>query len=307
MHLNGPIYFAKVDLTPEIPLHVFLVKGANYAVWIDSGIKPMFGQFCEVMQEANVSDHDLRFILHTHSHHDHIGCNAQLKDKTDCLIAAPGYYAKWHADFEEHLRGFARPFPELIPDSPEVREEVFGPMDAPRPLDLHTQEGDVFDLGGGVTLRAYSFPGHLMAELGWFEASTRTLILGDAITGLDWPLIQGHVTVKGYRDSVEKIRRLIGTLNVRQVVFAHFPPMSPEEAEFLLDRAHVYIDSIEVFLLRRLAAESTATLESLWKALCSGMNKRLEFRALGTVDAHLKDLMERGIVREIGYQSYALK
>ena len=239
-HVDGPIYQAKVMLSEQVPLHVYLVKGAEYAVWIDSGIKSMFPQLVETMQEAGVSDGDLRFILHTHSHHDHIGCNAQLKDRTGCLIAAPAYYAAWHADFERHYQEFARPFPDLIPDTPALRDEVLSILDEPRPLDLFTVEGVTFNLGGGVSLTAYSFPGHMRAELGWFEESTRTLILGDAITGLDWPLFHSHLTVQGYRDTLVKIGRLVDELQVERVLFAHFPPMTPDEAAKLL----VYADAV---------------------------------------------------------------
>jgi hypothetical protein len=75
--------------------------------------------------------------------------------------------------------------------------EVLGILDAPCTLDVLTGEGVQFNLGGDVSLHAFSLPGHMLAELGWFESSTRTLILGDAITGLDWPLFHSHLTVQG--------------------------------------------------------------------------------------------------------------
>ncbi len=177
---QGPIFQAKTMLSDVIPLHVYLVRGANYAVWIDSGVKAMFPQLVEVMGRAGVANADLRFVLHTHSHHDHIGCNAQLHARTGCLVAAPANYAAWHADFEQHYQEFARPFPHLIPDTPDLRDEVLSILDAPHPLDLIIDEGVRFNLGGGVTLTAHSLPGHMLAEFGWFEESTRTLILGDA-------------------------------------------------------------------------------------------------------------------------------
>lgn len=307
MHINGPIYAAKVQLTDVIPLHVFLIKGAHYAVWIDSGIKPMFPQFLEVMAEAGVRNDDLRFVLHTHSHHDHIGCNAQIKDKTGCLLAAPARYAAWHADFETHLNEFARPFPDLVPDTPELRDEVLSILDSPRPLDLFTDEGSQFNLGGGVSLRAYSFPGHMLAELGWFESSTQTLILGDAITGIAWPLFHGHLTVQGYRDTLAKIRRLMPELGVRQVLMAHYPPMTAPEVNALIDKAHDYIDSIEVLLIRLLAGAASVTLETLWTETCKQMERRHEFRSLSMVAAHIQDLMARNLVREVSAQTYALR
>jgi hydroxyacylglutathione hydrolase len=306
-HLGGPIYQAKIMLSEEIPLHVYLVKGADYAVWIDSGIKSMFPQLVETMQEAGVKDGDLRFILHTHSHHDHIGCNAQLKDRTGCLIAAPAYYAAWHADFERHYQEFARPFPDLIPDTPALRDEVLGILDEPRPLDLFTVEGVTFNLGGGASLTGYSFPGHTLAELGWFEASTHTLILGDAVTGLDWPLFHSHLSVQGYRDTLVRIGRMLDELQVERVLFAHFPPMGPDEVARLLVYAATYINEIESTLIRILASQSTVTLEKLWSDLCARMERQQEFRSLNMVFAHMTDLQVRGLVREEESGVYSLR
>jgi glyoxylase-like metal-dependent hydrolase (beta-lactamase superfamily II) len=304
---NGPIYRATLQLTPAIPLYVHLVKGAHYAVWIDSGVKAMFPQLVEVMASAGVRDGNLRFVLHTHSHHDHIGCNAQLKRRTGCLIAAPGYYAHWHADFERHYQEFARPFPELVPDTPALREEVLGILDAPCTLDVLTEEGVQFNLGGDVSLHAFSLPGHMLAELGWFESSTRTLILGDAITGLDWPLFHSHLTVQGYRDTLDKIRRSMSALSVERVLFAHFPPMRPDDVERLLDKAAAYIDAIEVTMIRLLAERDSITLEALWTGVCERMHRTREFRSLNMVHAHVQDLIARGLIVEVVPQAYRLR
>lgn len=303
---NGPIYQVNNRLNDFVLLNVYLIKGTDYAVWIDSGIKSMFSLFVETMQHAGVADSQLRFILHTHSHHDHIGSNAQLKDKTGCLIAAHPFYARWHADFEFQYNDFARPFPHLIPNTPEIRAEVFDILDKPRPLDLFVDEGVQFNLGGGVNLRAYSLPGHLMAELGWFEESTRTLILGDAVTMLEGPQFHSHLTVQGYRNSLDKIGRLLKELNVALVVFAHFMPMRPPEVEKLLVDAHAYIDAVETLMIRILAGQPTATLEQLWTDTCARMERRQEFRSLNMVNAHIQDLIQRGIVRQVANETFTL-
>ena len=300
--LNGPIYQVKTRLSDAISLHVHLVKGTDYAVWIDSGINALLPQLIETMARAGAAD--LRFVLHTHSHHDHIGSNGQLIEHTGCLIAAPAHYAAWHADFERHYQEFARPFPRLVPDTPALREEVLGILDSPHKLDLHIDEGIKFDLGGGVTLEAWSLPGHMLAELGWFEASTRTLILGDAITGLDWPLFHSHLSVRAYRETLGKIRRLLPRLGVEQVLFAHFPPMRPPEVETLLDKAAAYIDEIETTMLVILEDYEQTTLETLWDQTCARMGRMREFRALNMVFAHVRDLIEREMVREVAPECY---
>lgn len=307
IEFNGPIYQAKTDLTEAIPLHVYLVKGDHYAVWIDSGVKAMFPQLVDVMEQAGIADRDLRFILHTHSHHDHMGCNAQLQDKTGCLIAAHRHYAAWHADFEQHYNEFARPFPHLVADTEELRDEVLSILDEARPLDILLEEGVTFNLGGGVSLEAIWLPGHLLAEFGWYETSTNTLILGDAVTGLDWPIFHSHLSVQGYRDSLEKIRRVVAERDVNQVLFAHFPPMAAGEVDELLAKAHAYIDEIETTMIRIFASKESVTLAELWAGTCARLEREQEFRSLNMVDAHIQDLIERGLVREIAKETYKLR
>jgi glyoxylase-like metal-dependent hydrolase (beta-lactamase superfamily II) len=303
---NGPIYQAHVQLAEWAALNVYLVKGAQYAVWIDSGVKSMLPLFLETMQRAGVRNQDLRFILHTHSHHDHMGCNASLKKQTGCLIAAPSHYAAWHADFERHYNEFARPFPHLMPDTPELRAEVLDILDAPAPLDLFIDEGVQFNLGGGVRLRAFSLPGHLLAELCWFEESTRTLILGDAVTMLEGPVFHSHLSVSGYRSSLDKLRRLLDDLNVALVVFGHFPPMPPPQVRDLIAAAHIYINAVETTIFRIIAAQQTVTLEHVWRETCNRMERAQEFRSLNMVNAHLHDLTERGICHQVAPETYAI-
>jgi glyoxylase-like metal-dependent hydrolase (beta-lactamase superfamily II) len=306
IEFNGPIYRASINLTEEIPLHVHLVQGSEYAVWIDSGIKSMLPLLEETMAQVGVTPGKLRFILHTHSHHDHMGCNAQLQDKTGCLIAAHPHYTGWHADFEQHYQAFARPLPHLVPDTPELRDEVLSVLDEPRPLDLLIGEGVQFNLGGGVSLKAFSFPGHMLAEFGWFEASTRTLILGDAITGLEWPLFHSHLSVQGYRDSLAKIKQVIIEMNVQQVLFAHFPPMQAGDIDSLLAKATAYINEIETTMIRILAGQDKVTLQTVWAETCHRMERQQEFRALNTVYAHIQDLLARRFIQEVDTETYQL-
>ena len=304
---NGPIYQARIQMAPWAPLNVYLVKGSQYAVWIDSGINSMFPLFVETMQRAGVADGDLKFILHTHSHHDHMGSNGQLKKRTGCLIAAPAHYAAWHADFERHYHEFARPFPHLMPDTPELRQEVFEILDEAAPLDLFVDEGVQFNLGGGVTLRAYSLPGHLLAELGWFEESTRTFILGDAVTMLEGPFFHSHLSVQGYRDTLRKLDRLIDELDARLVLMAHFEPMRPDAVHALIVKAHAYVDEIEATMIRLVASQATMTLEQLWRGTCRQLRRKEEFRALNMVNAHVQDLLARGVLAEVAPETYAIR
>jgi len=291
--INPHITAISIALTDTIPLHVYMVKGDDKAFLIDSGIKSMHGEIMEMIQQTDVK---LKSILHTHSHHDHIGGNAQLIEKTGCQIIAPKAHAHWHEDWDAHYNEFARPFPEIFSDTQALRDEVFGIMDAPHKVDAFCKEGDVFKLGNNIELTCFMFSGHLLEEAGWYESKTKTLILGDVITLLDAPFIHGHLTVQGYRDSLKKLKNLIENKPVDQILMAHFPPMAPTAFKNLIQQAAAYIDTLESTIIN-LLKEAPLSLKALWVKTCDAMGKAHEFRSLSTVHAHIKDLQAKGIVR----------
>lgn len=304
---DAPIYRTSAMLANSIPLHVHLVKGERYSVWIDTGVSSMFPAMLTTMAAAGVDPDSLRFVLHTHSHHDHIGCNGQLRRSTGCLIAADSAYAHWHANFETHYQEFARPFPWLVPDTPELREEVLSILDEPVPVDIEVAEGVTFDLGGETRLHAIALPGHMLAEYGWWESGSNVLILGDAVTGLDWPIFHSHLDVAAYRASLDKLRHVLVERHIRHVALAHFPDMDPEHFMALLDAADSYIDAIETTILDVLSASGSASLATLWRTTCRRHERAEDFRALNMVNAHLVDLEKRGMVMAKGDHLYALR
>lgn len=299
------------SLTDVIALHVPMVVGQRASAVIDTGVKPMFAQLRALAEETGVgragTKRGLQWILHTHSHHDHIGCNARMQDAFGSLIAGPGYYAAWHEDFERHYHEFARSCPDLVPDTPELRAEVLDILDEPRPLDIHLGPGDVIDLGGGVQLEAIEASGHMISELAYFERSTSTLILGDAITGLDWPIFHSHLDVSAYRSTLDRLQALIPARHVTQVQAAHYGRMTPAETLTLIERARVYVDDVEASVLSELAGARRVSLEQIWTGVCSAMGRIREFRALNMIRAHLADLEARGLCRAVGKFEYELR
>ena len=290
--INAHIAGVTFQLTKTIPLNVYIVKGESGAVLIDSGINKMHDDLLQMVKSSGLP---LLAILNTHSHHDHIGGNAALQKATGCQIIAPQTYAHWHHDWEAHYQEFARPFPDVFTDNEALRQEVFGIMDAPHRVDHFCIEGTAWDLGGGVELECLMFSGHMLEEAGWLEKKTKTLILGDVITLLDVPFIHGHLSVSGYRSSLKKLKQLAEEDLLETVLMAHFKPMDKKAFLQLITQAEAYLNLLEKTILN-ICQEGLTDLEKIWIAFIEKLDKQEEFRSLSTVDAHLKDLKERGIL-----------
>ena len=302
--INRRLWEAAAELSPGIPLQVYLVKGDRFSVWIDSGVSDMFPLLQQAMDKARVDPTDLRFILHTHPHHDHIGCDAQMRKFTGCLIAAQGRYAHWHSDFERHYQEYARAFPELIPDSPGLRSEILGRLDAEHPVDVLINREFHLDLGG-LNLEAYRFSGHMAAELAWHLPEIRTMIFGDTITLLDAPFIQAHSTVKGYRNTLKQIGDLADELGIEKAYFSHYPPHSREELKTLIAKAGDYLDRLDTIILNLVIGYGEISLEALWEEVADTLEKQKDYRSLATVYAHVQELIDQEKIRAVEKHLYS--
>jgi glyoxylase-like metal-dependent hydrolase (beta-lactamase superfamily II) len=138
----------------------------------------------------------------------------------------------------------------------------------------------------------------------YYERSSRTLLLGDAVTGLDWPFIHGHLRPAAYRASLRKLRGLAQSLPIERALLAHYPAMDGPEFVELLGRAEAYLDRFDATVAAQLHG-APADLETVWRGVCAALGKQLEFRGLATVDAHLRDLVARGLAARVGPDRYA--
>jgi glyoxylase-like metal-dependent hydrolase (beta-lactamase superfamily II) len=206
-------------------------------------------------------------------------------------------------DHRRHLREFALHHPEVIA---ETAEDLASTLDGETRVDLVVDEGFVLRLGRHVELQAVSLPGHMPAELAYYERSSRTLIVGDAVTGIDWPFIHGHLAPAAYRRTLARLRGLVASLPVERALLAHYPVLDAPAFDQLLERATLYLDRVEAAVATQVRdAAGPVDLETVWRAVCGVLDKQLEFRGLATVDAHLHDLLAAGRVARVGPDRYA--
>jgi glyoxylase-like metal-dependent hydrolase (beta-lactamase superfamily II) len=150
-------------------------------------------------------------------------------------------------------------------------------------------------LGAGIELETMKLSGHVSDELAFYESSTETLILGDAITSFRWDHLQGHESPKAYRHAIAKLRAFMQQRRPKRVLMAHHSDQTPQYLSTLLDEAETFLDKMDELVLSTIArAHKPVSLGKLWAIASAVTNKDQDLYGLITVHAHARELVENG-------------
>jgi len=197
---------------------VYLIETGNGLIVIDSGTKDGVK-----LVEANIKAlgfdlRDVRYLLETHAHWDHVGGMAQLKKDTGAiLIASAG--DRFGLEHGVH-----------------VGENHDGPGTfAPVAVDRVLNDGDTRVKLGGVTLTAVFTPGHTRGDTTWTMDSkiagkkVHVVFFGSAS-------VAGNVLVgnNAYPNIVGDYQKTFATLKKMKadVLLANHPEMADMEAKY---------------------------------------------------------------------------
>ena len=173
-----------------------------------------------------------------------------------------------------------------------------GPTEGP--IDEFIQEGDQIDLGGGVVLEVVEVLGHSMAEVGFFEPSTRALIIADPLLPPFNPVLYLYEDPAVMRATFDKIERFLDERDVRTVILAHDEPKDAKATRELIDDCRRRVDKVEDSILTHVQANPGIGFEELRDKVCDDQGMVHEWRALVSIDASLRAFEAEGVVRRSG-------
>lgn len=195
MKITANVHLIRQDffVTPKIKryINIYLITG-KYCYLIDSGVSGSEKIIEDYLHSIGRKLSDIKGILLTHSHPDHVGGAAAIKRITDCKIYAPMLEAEWIADIDIQYQ--KRPIPNfytLLSEGVKV--------------DVPLKEGTIVALEDGLQIAAIATQGHSHGSMSYL-LNNNVIFTGDAIpTAHDLPIF---VDYKQSLDSLDRINSL---------------------------------------------------------------------------------------------------
>ncbi len=282
-----------------VMLRVFVVAGDDYAVMIDTAMIGFEEMAAEAIAAIKQQGRPLAMVINTHAHHDHIGLNDWVKTRVPALIASHAWGTRWIGDADQNYREFVLAYPDLIQDSEELQSTIRATMGPGTRLNVGFFGGERLDLGH-ARLEMVDLSGHLPGEVGVLVTDERTLIMGDAFTGLTMPFFHSHVRPDLYRQTLARVEGLVRSGRVELVLSSHLSPWHGPEAIYgAIASRRRELDGLDAAILEELDGESR-TLADLWQRISQRWGKAVDFRGLNMIDSHLADLCRRGLAEQAG-------
>lgn len=205
--------------------NVVFLEGEN-ATLVDSGYVTHAAQTVDLVSHA-LHGRQLKRLVNTHSHSDHIGGNATLKERFGCEIIVPGGLHATIAEWDENA----------------LLLSPLGQRAARFQHDSLIHPDDNVEMGG-LNWQALAVPGHDMEALAYYNPERRILISGDALWengfGVIFPELLGEADgLASTRATLEMLARL----PIDIVIPGHGSPFGAVDAA--LERAFRRVDSFE--------------------------------------------------------------
>lgn len=209
-------------------VYVYLVMGDMICL-LDTGAAGSHQGVVDALAARGKTVADIDWVVNTHEHPDHIGGNAFFQKAAEPRFACHSAAVRWIEDLDTQYK--ERPIHAFY--TVAGKETV-------RMTDL-LEDGDIIDLGNGVTLEVIWTPGHSPGSIALFCPKEGTLVTADIVppTG-GLPLYADALQVRA------SLRRLAALSDVKRLYTSHSDkPYEGKEVKARIQAGFDYLDRMD--------------------------------------------------------------
>lgn len=233
-------------------VYAYLLYGRSICL-IDAGVSSSYPILSDYVRRTGRDPRDIKKLVLTHAHPDHMGGGRTVQKETGCRIAAHALDKPWIEDVDLQFR--ERPILNL-----------YSLVEGSLKVDHTLEDNDTLDLGEGLTLRVIHTPGHSKGSISLILEPMGLLFSADAIP------MRGAVPI--YDDilsSIDSIRKLQQRKGLTMLLASWDEPRQGEQVYSLMEEGLLHFQEVHN-LVRRMrtgspAEDSTALASQVLRAM----------------------------------------
>ncbi len=258
MQIADHIHSLRIDFQIEVRpgsmverfVNVYLLFGADGICVVDTGVAGSEAAILDYVRQCGRRAEDVRMIVLTHAHPDHIGGARALQEATGCLVVAHELERAWIEDTDRQARERPVPgFASLVAGSVKVA--------------LVLRDGDLLDCVGWP-VEVLHTPGHSRGSISLWMPDEGALFAGDAI-----PAAGGTPIYDDVLATVQSLRKMKSLPGIRLLLAAWDDPRRDEEAYRVLEDGLQYVLKIHDTVLRACSEKPQPNLLDLCRRVLS--------------------------------------
>ena len=226
------------EFIPDAHTYVIGRPGSRDLSLIDPGLMGKGGYKLGALQQAGIALDDIRRVIMTHTHLDHIGCLGEMRERmpwTELWVHTLEAEALEQGD-ERGVYGMDA-FKGMAQEQYGLKDGDFTFQ-----VDRRLQGGEEIEIGS-MSWNVLHIPGHSAGSIGLYQAEAKTLIPGDVVYA-DYAI--GRFDLYGasgprHKDSLMQL----GELDVRILLPGHNRILTDAAPGYILDTARQWAPYLE--------------------------------------------------------------
>jgi glyoxylase-like metal-dependent hydrolase (beta-lactamase superfamily II) len=251
MKITDRIHLLRIDfeipLSPEKKLNRFvnvLIIAGEKITLVDTGVKGSEEKIFGLLRELGRDPSEIETIILSHSHPDHIGSAAAIKEITGCSIMAHMGEKDWIEDIE--LQNRERPVPGF-----------FTLTDRPVKIDVFLSHSQVLKLADNLTAGIIHSPGHSKGSVNILFAEDRILFTADSV-----PLKNDIPNYDNYSDLIKSLQVIKSGSDYDILLTSWTPPVtSREEIATIIGEGEEYMHRIDAVVKETYSGKVADSME----------------------------------------------